>query len=215
VSDGADHVLVLGVGNLLWADEGFGVRCVEAFAARYAETDTLTILDGGTQGLALVPHVARATHMILFDAADFHQQPGSLIIARDADVPGCIGADKMSLHQAGVMDILACVELLGKAPRHITLVGVQPVELDDYGGSLTAPVRAQIEPALAVAVTELAAWNVPLVTRSAVAACPQNPIGMENYETGRPLADEACRIGDGRVLSRARSRAETDAGAAQ
>jgi hydrogenase maturation protease len=212
VSEAADHVLVLGVGNLLWADEGFGVRCAEAFAARYAATDRLTILEGGTQGLALVPEVARATHVILFDAADFHREPGSLIVARDAEVPGFIGADKMSLHQAGVMDILACVELMDKAPRHITLVGVQPVELEDYGGSLTAAVRAQIEPALAVAVAQLEAWNVPLVVRAS--ADPANPIGMEEYESGRPLADEACRVGDARVLSRSLRLAENDSGAA-
>lgn len=207
------HVLVMGVGNLLWADEGFGVRCAEAFASRYAASEALEILDGGTQGLALVAHVARATHVILFDAADFHRQPGSLIVARDAEVPGFIGADKMSLHQAGVMDVLACVELMGKAPRHITLVGVQPVELEDYGGSLTAPVRAQIEPALAVAVAQLEAWKVPLVMRAAAAAAA-SPIGMENYETGRPSADEACRIGDARVLSRSLGLADSDAGTA-
>lgn len=213
MNPGSDvHALVLGVGNLLWADEGFGVRCVEAFAARYASTDTLTVLDGGTQGLALVPHVARATHVILFDAADFGQPPGAMIVARDAEVPGWIGSDKMSLHQAGVMDVLACVELMGKAPRHITLVGVQPVELEDYGGSLTAQVRAQIEPALAVAVAQLEAWGLPTVARAAADAAdvavdiarPAAAIDLERYESGRPSADEACRTGDGRVLARAR-----------
>ena len=30
-----NEALVLGIGNVLWADEGFGVRCVEAFAAAW------------------------------------------------------------------------------------------------------------------------------------------------------------------------------------
>jgi hydrogenase maturation protease len=114
------------------------------------------------------------------------------------------------------MDVLACVELMGKAPRHITLVGVQPVELEDYGGSLTAPVRAQIEPALAIAVAQLEAWDLSPVARAAAAAAdvavdiarPAAAIELERYESGRPSADEACRTGDGRVLARARRPAE-------
>jgi hydrogenase maturation protease len=198
------HILVMGVGNLLWADEGFGVRCVEAFAARYAASDTLEILDGGTQGLALVPNVAAATRLILFDAVDFAKTPGSLVIARDAEVRGFVGADKMSLHQAGMNDVFACVELMGKAPQHITLIGAQPVELEDYGGSLTPPVRAQIEPALAAAAAQLASWGVSLAPRSEANKLCAEPIGMASYEAGRPVADEACRIGDARVLAHAR-----------
>jgi hydrogenase maturation protease len=198
------QTLVLGVGNLLWADEGFGVRCAEAFAERYASADTLEVMDGGTQGLALVPNVAAATHLILFDAVDFQTTPGSLVIARDAEVRGYIGADKMSLHQAGMNDVLACVELLGKAPLHITLIGVQPVELDDYGGSLTTPVRAQIEPALAAAAAELTRWGIRLVPRTDANNLCAPPIGMALYEAGRPIAEDACRIGDARVLAHAR-----------
>jgi hydrogenase maturation protease len=198
------HILVMGVGNLLWADEGFGVRCVEAFAARYAASDTLEILDGGTQGLTLVPNVAAASHLVLFDAVDFAKAPGSLVIARDAEVRGFVGADKMSLHQAGMSDVFACVELMGKAPQHITLIGVQPVELDDYGGSLTPPVRAQIEPALAAAAAQLASWGVSLAPRSEADKLRVEPIGLAPYEAGRPVAGDACRIGDARVLAQAR-----------
>lgn len=199
------HILVLGVGNLLWADEGFGVRCAEAFAARNAASDTLEILDGGTQGLALVPNVAAATHLLLFDAVDFGIAPGSLAIARDAEVRGFIGADKMSLHQAGMNDVLACVELMGKAPRHVTLIGVQPVELDDYGGSLTPPVRAQIEPALAAAAAQLASWGVTVTPRTAAGEPCVQPTSLAPYEAGRPPAQDACRIGDARVLAHARA----------
>ena len=47
------EVLVLGIGNLLWADEGFGVRAVEALHAAYEFPATVTLQDGGTLGLLL------------------------------------------------------------------------------------------------------------------------------------------------------------------
>jgi hydrogenase maturation protease len=43
-------ILVLGIGNILWADEGFGVRAVEQFHARYRLPENVSLLDGGTQG---------------------------------------------------------------------------------------------------------------------------------------------------------------------
>ena len=54
-------ILVLGIGNILWADEGFGVRAVEAFHRRFATPENVSLLDGGTQGLYLVQFVTRPT----------------------------------------------------------------------------------------------------------------------------------------------------------
>jgi len=203
------EVLLLGVGNLLWADEGFGVRCVEEFASRHALPEGVAILDGGTQGLELVPHIARARRVILFDAVEYGAPPGTLVVARDAEVPGYIAADKMSLHQAGVNDVLACVQLMGRSPDHLTLIGVQPVQLDDYGGSLTDAVRAQIEPAIAAAVQELRDWGfeVAVATVGAPVATTLAPaLSLDRYEAGRPSPASACRTGDTRVLQLALDR---------
>jgi len=65
------RILILGIGNLLWADEGFGVRCVELLNERYRFPDHVRLLDGGTQGLYLVPHVQEADVLLVFDAVDF------------------------------------------------------------------------------------------------------------------------------------------------
>jgi hydrogenase maturation protease len=203
------EVLLLGVGNLLWADEGFGVRCVEEFASRHALPEGVAILDGGTQGLALVPHLARARRVILFDAVEYGAPPATLVVARDAEVPGYIAADKMSLHQAGVNDVLACVQLMGRSPDHLTLIGVQPVQLDDYGGSLTDAVRAQIEPAIAAAVQELRDWGFDVADAAdgaPVATTLAAALSLDHYEAGRPPSASACRTGDTRVLQQALER---------
>ncbi|HSC99825.1 MAG TPA: hydrogenase maturation protease, partial [Casimicrobiaceae bacterium] len=64
------EALVLGIGNVLWADEGFGVRAVEAWHAKYASPDGVSVLDGGTQGLYLYGAIAAARRVLLFDAID-------------------------------------------------------------------------------------------------------------------------------------------------
>jgi hydrogenase maturation protease len=199
-------VLVLGVGNLLWADEGFGVRCVEAFARRWAVPANVELMDGGTQGLYLVQHIAEADHVLVFDAVDFGAPAGTLVVVRDDDVPSFIARGKMSLHQAGVADVLACAELLGRKPVALTVIGAQPMDLEDYGGSLTPPVRALVPQAVALAVDELRGWGIELAPRAEGDPGLLVPaLAIDAYEQGRPSPDAACRHGDERVLAATRS----------
>ena len=196
-------ILILGIGNLLWADEGFGVRCVEAMSARWSFPDRVTVMDGGTQGLYLLPWVEAADVLIVFDAIDYGLAPGTLKVVRDNDVPAFMGAKKMSLHQTGFQDVLATAALKGCLPGRLLLIGVQPEELDDYGGGLRPPVAAQIGPAIEVALTELSrVWRIhPVARRQAAAGLSAAPVTRAAYEAGRPSAAEAYRAGDARVLN--------------
>ena len=203
--DSSPRVLVLGIGNVLWADEGFGVRCVEALHREYCFPENVTLMDGGTQGIYLVQHVQAADYLLVFDAIDYGLEGGVMRLIHDDDVPSFMGAKKMSLHQTGFQEVLATAELLGDYPEKLLLIGVQPVELEDFGGSLRLAVKAQIQPAIDVAIEWLAALGVHAARRatplpSAETLSP-TPLSLERYEADRPTAEEACRIGDARVLA--------------
>lgn len=87
-------ILILGIGNVLWADEGFGVRTVETLAKRYSFPDSVSLMDGGTQGLYLLQHVQAADVMIVFDAVDYDLPPGTLKYIEGEDVPNYLGAKR-------------------------------------------------------------------------------------------------------------------------
>jgi hydrogenase maturation protease len=197
-------VLVLGIGNVLWADEGFGVRCVERLHEQWDLGDDVRTMDGGTQGLYLVPYLTESRRVLVFDAVDFGDPAGTVRVLRDAEVPSSMGSNDLSLHQMGFQDILAAAELLGATPEALTVVGVQPEMLEDYGGGLTATVAARLDEAIAIALDELRAWGVTPVRR------PTRPeplldasLRRDAYEDGRPSAEDACRTGDPRFLPRA------------
>ncbi|HYI72797.1 MAG TPA: hypothetical protein VEX87_23800, partial [Skermanella sp.] len=115
--------------------------------------------------------------------------------------PKFTGAKKMSLHQTGFQDVLSAAELLGGVLDDILLIGVQAEELEDYGGSLTDSVRAQVEPALAIACRQLADWGYPATPRSGEPApLLHGGIALGDYEAGRPSPDDACRVGDSRFF---------------
>jgi hydrogenase maturation protease len=197
----SQRVLILGIGNVLWADEGFGVRCIEVMAETHALPDTVRLLDGGTQGLYLLPFLEGVDALIVFDAIDYGLPPGTMKVVRDDQVPAFMGAKKMSLHQTGFQDVIATARLMGYCPGRMVLIGCQPVELEDYGGGLRPEVAARIPEALAIAREFLAEWGIPVSkgrTHSDLLADPSIRRGA--YEAGRPTETEACRIGDARFL---------------
>jgi hydrogenase maturation protease len=194
--------LVLGIGNVLWADEGFGVRAVEALHRRWQMPADVSLVDGGTQGMYLLDHVCSAERLLVFDAIDYKLPPGTLRVFRDAEVP--VWSERaMSLHQATFEELLSLARLRGRFPQQITLIGVQPDVLDDLGGSLSPRVRVRLAEAVELAVEELCAWGAAPLRRDEP---PDEPLGaralaMQAYETGRPAATAACRIGDARFLN--------------
>ncbi|MBP2301069.1 HyaD/HybD family hydrogenase maturation endopeptidase [Azospirillum picis] len=196
------RILVLGIGNILWADEGFGVRVVERLAADWRFPDTVTLMDGGTQGLYLLPHLEAADALIVIDAIDYGLPSGTRQIFRGDHVPAFLGAKKMSLHQTGFQEVLASAMLLGRCPPTLILVGVQPECLEDYGGGLTATVAAQVGPAAelvrAVLRDEFGVEAEPCAGQIGLASAA---VARDAYEGGRPSAEDACRIGDPRVLA--------------
>ena len=205
------RILVLGIGNILWADEGFGVRAVEELARRYAFPDNVRLEDGGTQGLYLVDLVRDADVLVVFDAVDYGLPAGTLHCVRGDDVPRFMGARKVSLHQTGFQEVLALAGLMGQCPRDLLLIGVQPVELEDFGGSLREPVRARLAEAVLLGAQEIAGWGFPGRPRApdeAIAPLNSSALALAAYEAGRPPVEDACRIGDPRVLARSIAKGE-------
>ena len=181
-----EGTLVLGIGNLLWADEGFGVRAVEALNEGYRFAPDVKLMDGGTQGMFLLPHVSAARNLLILDAIDFGLKPGELRLILDRDVPRYLGAKKISMHQTGFQEVLASADLLGRSPRRLALVGVQPCRLDDYGGSLRPVVKRRMPEAVAMAIRVLQTWGIHVAPRggSPERSEPTGPraLSIERYE---------------------------------
>lgn len=90
----AQRVVVMGLGNLLWADEGFAIRVAERLYARYHWPEEVEIEDGGTQGLNLLGYVEQASHLLLLDAIDYGLAPSSLRTYAGEKIPAYLSAKK-------------------------------------------------------------------------------------------------------------------------
>ena len=192
--EGIESILVLGIGNILWADEGFGVRAVQALHSRWRLPRRVSLVEGGTQGFNLLHHVQEARRMIVFDAIDYGLPPGTLKVLVNDQVPRFMGSKKLSLHQTGFQEVLAVADLTGRLPSELVLIGVQPETLDDFGGCLRPVVRDQIEPALKIALEHLQSWGCAMVVRDVELDASEyllpESLDMAAYEAGCPTCAE-------------------------
>ncbi|MDL2059543.1 HyaD/HybD family hydrogenase maturation endopeptidase [Mesosutterella sp. AGMB02718] len=196
-------VVVMGVGNILWADEGFGVRAVDAFHRRWKVPAGVEVIDGGVLGYFLAEYIENAERLLVFDCCDFHGRPGEVTRFADEDIRPWL-ATKVSVHQAGLNDLFATAMLLGRYPEHVTVLGCQPENIEDYGGSLTPATQAAIPKVLEAARRELSLWGFELEPRGAgekVAPLAESCLEQDVYEQGRPAEDEACRFADPRFCT--------------
>jgi hydrogenase maturation protease len=117
------------------------------------------------------------------------------------EVPRFMGAKKMSLHQTGFQEVISAADLTGQLPESLLLIGVQPEELEDYGGSLRPAVKARLGDAVAMAVVQLRDWGYAVEPCAPKAGAGGTALTMAAYEAGRPSAEAACRFGDERFIA--------------
>jgi len=152
------RILVLGIGNLVMADDGIGVRVVQLIEERYRFPGQVTVLDGGTLGLDLLPRIEAAERLLIVDAVETGAPPGTLIRLAGEEIPQALET-WLSPHQIGLNDLLTVASLLGHAPEETVLWGVQPESVQLALG-LSSPVAAQLEPLVGKVLEELAVWGV-------------------------------------------------------
>jgi hydrogenase maturation protease len=129
VSETVVDLLVLGLGNPLCGDDGAGVAAVARLRERYEAPPGVIVLDGGTLGLSLLPHLRQARSVILVDAIAADAPAGTLVRVEGDDVAPA-AAHRLSPHQVGVADLLDGARLLGGYPDVLVLVGVVPAQLE-------------------------------------------------------------------------------------
>ena len=122
-------VLLLGMGNILLEDEGLGIRALEALDRDYEFPAGVELLDGGTTGMGLLDTISGRRHLVVLDAVQTGDPPGTLVELRDSEVPVYFGL-RVTPHQLGLSDVLATLELTGEAPDSVTVLGLVPDSLE-------------------------------------------------------------------------------------
>ena len=138
----AAETTVLGVGNVILRDEGFGVRVAEYLAAHYDFPESVQIVDGGTLGIELTQFVTGTRRLLVIDSINGHAAPGTLFRFEDDAVMEHF-QDKISAHEVGIQDVLALLAVTGKKIPEVVVIGAQPYDVE-AGVELSEKMRALV-----------------------------------------------------------------------
>jgi hydrogenase maturation protease len=149
----AVDVMILGIGCILFSDEGFGVRVVEKLQRLYEFPDNVLLVDGGVLGVNLLGVISNTDHLIVVDAIRNKGKPGDLYRLAGDQIPQRIRA-KNSLHQVDFLEALTLCQALDKVPETV-IIGVEPEDIETLSLDLTASVQSRINPMIDMVLAEL------------------------------------------------------------
>jgi hydrogenase maturation protease len=140
-------VLVAGIGNVFFGDDGFGVEVARRLSTR-ALPAGVTVKDFGVRGLDLTYALTDGWDAaILVDAVPRGGTPGTLYLLETDDPAAQRELDPHGMHPARV---LAMASQVGTAPKIIRLVGCEPASANEMEMGLSREVAAAVDPACAM-----------------------------------------------------------------
>lgn len=153
-----DRILVLGVGNVLFTDEGFGVRVAEELEQKYQFSSNVEILDGGTLGSKLMGPIMESDALLIIDIVLNDGEPGDIHRLKGDDLSKSL-AFKNSMHQTDLLDVLANCKLIGNCPEaeKIVLLGIEPSDYETMCTDISSKLNARMDEVVKQALGEIEA----------------------------------------------------------
>lgn len=157
------RILILGVGNTLLGDEGFGVHAMRYLLEHCEWPDNVRLVDGGTLGLLLLAELLECDLAIILDIAKGGHTPGTFYkIAGEELVGG--PAMKASMHQTSLEDVLISCELAGHRPETI-IYAMEPYDYQDLAAYLTSEAAARLPEFCQKVLQDLATMDIAPVAQ--------------------------------------------------
>jgi hydrogenase maturation protease len=144
--------VVLGLGNILPPAAGAAPRAAQRLQSDSRLPEGVTVIEGGTLGLELLPELWDCSYLLILDAVDLGMPPGVLVRLSGKQLNKLAGSG--NVHQLGVADLLVALRLLAQRLPEVVLLGMQP-ETVDWGTTLSPLVEAGLPRLIAAALAEL------------------------------------------------------------
>lgn len=148
------NVAVVGLGNVLVGDDAFGPYVAHLFDARFDAGPGVVVLDLGTPGLDLAPHIEGLRALIVVDTVTSDAPPGTLRLYRKDELLSRPAPPRTNPHQPGVKETLLRLEIDGDAPAEVLLVGAVPA-CTETGVGMSPALQTALDGALSAVVDEL------------------------------------------------------------
>ena len=160
--------VVIGLGNPLMGDDGFGLMALARLRDEWT-LEGVELADGGTWGMSLLPLIEDAERLVLLDAIAAGATPGEVVVLERDRLPIYL-TRKLSPHQVDLRDVLAVAEWRGKLPSETVAIGVQPQSVQ-MGLELSPAVDRAVDIAVGVVIARLVQWGHRCEPREPAGSC--------------------------------------------
>lgn len=150
-----NRILLLGVGNILYSDEGLGVHAFRYLERNYRFSDNVTLMDGGTMGKLLMAEIMDSDFLLVMDAVLGGEAPGTIYRLTDEALRKSLGF-RDSQHQVDLVDTLISCEMIGNRPNAV-VIGMEPADWKTLSGDLTDVCRKSLPKYIGHVLEELEA----------------------------------------------------------
>lgn len=152
------EVTILGVGNVILKDEGFGVRVAEYLDHNYTFPDSVQIVDGGTLGIELTQYVTGTNKLLVIDSINGGAEPGTVFRFHNDAIMEHF-QDKLSAHEVGIQDVLALLTVTGHKIPDVIVIGAQPFDVE-AGVGLSDGMQALLPQIVEQVLKDLGNWGI-------------------------------------------------------
>ena len=116
---------VIAVGNDLYGDDGVGNAVLRALE-QIPDMQDVELIDGATDALGLIDHFSDTSHVIIVDAAQMGEKPGTVKIFSKEEVKLKIKMDHLSVHGISLAETFDIAQAVDSLPEKITIIGIEP-----------------------------------------------------------------------------------------
>ncbi len=148
-----EKILVMGVGNILMADEGIGVEIVNKMQALDLP-DHVELLDGGTAGLDLMPYMKDKKKIIIIDCINSKEPPGTVYKMTPLDLEKNNTIPINSMHQITLAETIQLSRLLGNKAE-IVVIGITPKNYKHYSLEISPELEAVKDKVIKIVLQEI------------------------------------------------------------
>ena len=116
---------ILGIGNILQKDDGFGVYASTYLKENYTFSKNINIINGGVEGINLFSVFEESDNVLILDTIELDDEPASIYLIPAKELSGR-GLNAGGAHEIGVIQCLDMLELQGKPLPQATVLGIVP-----------------------------------------------------------------------------------------
>lgn len=158
------ELLVLGLGNALHGDDGFGPRIIAELQHHYRFSSQVRLVDGGIMGLSILPLIEQAKAVIVIDTVVLDKEPGTLYKFPVSSIE-TEGEAPMNLHEMGIVEVVQILRAEGK-PILGTVIGIEPHVIMPWTTNLSTVVEGKLAEATDMVIGEMQelGYNTPTKT---------------------------------------------------